>query len=147
MVQNIINEDTISAYGVKILFIDKKLLKIDDEYWSNDICPNLNWTFASPNVIFSSFRIDMNGRLYQGKSSWCFENINKVKVINWMKIILNIMFLLIFLKKNKNNKIPIIEIVLLIVELILVIKFNNNAITPINRTPIIMYSDINSLFL
>ena len=77
LVQNIINEDTISAYGVKILFIDKKLLKIDDEYWSNDICPNLNWTFASPNVIFSSFRIDMNGRLYQGKSSWCFENINK----------------------------------------------------------------------
>jgi hypothetical protein len=60
---------------------------------------------------------------------------------------LNIIFLLIFLKKNINNKIPIIDIALLIIKLILVIKFKNNAMTPIKKTPTIIYSDINSSFL
>ena len=60
---------------------------------------------------------------------------------------LNIIFLLIFLKKNINNKIPIIDIALLIIKLILVIKFKNNEMTPIKKTPTIIYSDINSSFL
>jgi hypothetical protein len=62
-------------------------------------------------------------------------------------MILSTIFLLILLKKNTNNKIPIMDIVLLIVKLMLVIKFNSNATTPIKKTPTIIYSDISSSFL
>lgn len=65
-------------------------------YWSEDICPYLNWRFTDPNIIFSLFKILINGRWYKpasGLLEWSNIKVKKpIKLISDNFVIISTIF-------------------------------------------------------